>query len=94
MDGSLRVEVGAKLLKIAQNPLVGDALGNKMGQDLTGLRKLYANNKRIRIVWHVSADEITVVTIFGIGSRDKGEIYRLVAERFKEQAVDHRGCPD
>lgn len=94
LDGSLKVEVGAKLLKIASNPLTGEPLGNKAGQDLSGLRKIYANKKRIRIVWEVSQDTITIVTIFGIGPRDKGEIYRLVAERFGEDVVDHRGRPD
>lgn len=36
----------------------------------------------------------TIVTIFGISPRDKGEIYRLVAERVTEDMVDHRGRPN
>ena len=94
LDGSLKVEVGAKLLKIAANPLAGEPLGHRHGMNLSGLRKMYVDRKRIRIVWRVEGNVVTIVTIFGIGPRAKGEIYRLVAQRFSEGVVDHRGRRD
>lgn len=84
LDNSVKRKIAAQLLKIQENPLAGEPLGNKHGIDLTGLRKIYVDNKRLRIVWQVRARE-AVVVILGIGPRDKGEIYRLVADRFREK---------
>lgn len=83
LDGSVKSKVAAQLQKIQENPLTGEPLGNKMGFNLTGYRKIYVDKKRIRIVWHVGVAGV-VVTVIGIGPRDKGEVYRLVAERLGE----------
>jgi mRNA interferase RelE/StbE len=81
LDNSVQREVAAQLLKLQSNPLAGEALGNRMGYDLRGLRKLYVCRRTIRIVWKVVADQL-IVMVIGIGRRDKGEIYRLVSERW------------
>lgn len=86
LDGSVRRKVAAQLLTIRGNPLVGEPLGNKMGINLTGYRKIYVDRKRIRIVWEVRARDVVIV-VLGIGPRDKGEIYRLVARRAQEPDV-------
>ncbi len=95
LDNSVKLKVAAQLLKIQGNPLVGEALGNKFGIDLTGLRRIYVDNRRLRIIWEVQWDRV-IVLVFGIGSRDKEEIYKLVARRFKEkecQPHNPRGGP-
>lgn len=90
LDGSVKLKVAAQLLKIQENPLAGEPLGNKMGIDLTGYRKTYVDHKRVRIVWEVQAERV-VILVMGIGPRDKGEIFRLVAQRFQEPEVDLAG---
>lgn len=92
LDGSVKPKVAAQLLKTQRNPLAGEPLGNRMGIDLTGYRRIYVDRKRIRIVWQVRAEEVVIV-IVGIGPRDKGEIYHLVAQRFREQDLDPSGNP-
>lgn len=90
LDGSVKRKVAAQLLKIEQNPFVGESLGNKMGVNLTGYRKIHVDKKRVRIVWKIDAARV-VVTIMGIGPRDKGEIYKLIINRMSEGLVRING---
>ena len=83
LDRSVKLKVAAQLLKIQTNPLIGEPLGNRMGVDLTGFRRIYVDKKRLRIIWQVRASEVTVLVI-GIGPRDKGEVYLTVARRLAE----------
>lgn len=84
LDGSVRKIVNKQIDKLKKNPLAGDELGNKDNVDLTGFYKLYACNKTIRIVYRlISPKKIEVVEIWGIGKRDKLEIYKIVGERLK-----------
>lgn len=69
-----------KLLKIAQNPLVGDDLGNKANNNLAGLRKVYVDNKRVRIVYKILEEKIEVFVI-AVGKRDSMEVYKKAANR-------------
>ena len=52
-----------KLKKLAQNPIIGDELGNKANYDLAGYRKVYVDNKRIRIVYSIIEDKIEVLLL-------------------------------
>jgi len=78
LDGSVKKKVLAQLVKICDNPLAGEPLGG----DLAGYRKIYVNDKRLRIVWQVQPNK---VVILGVGKRDKSEIYRLIKGRFGEE---------
>jgi len=51
LDGSVKKRVLKQLVKLEQNPNYGDPLGNKAGINLDGYFKLYADNKRIRIIY-------------------------------------------
>ena len=84
LDKALKKEAGKKIDGLAENPFLGKPLGNKFGIDLTGFYKLYFHKKRYRIVYRILRDYIEVVEIFGIGRRDKEEIYKLVAKRLKK----------
>jgi mRNA interferase RelE/StbE len=55
-------------------------LGHKAGLDLTGYRKLYVDNKRIRILYKIISEEI-LVYIISIGERDKMEVYKKSIKR-------------
>jgi len=83
LDKSIRAQVIKKAIALQDDPFLGDALGNKLGLDLTGYYKLYVAKKAYRIVYRLIGEEIEVVEIVGIGKRDKEGIYRLVVKRFK-----------
>ncbi|MBI2889620.1 MAG: type II toxin-antitoxin system RelE/ParE family toxin [Nitrospirae bacterium] len=80
LDGSLKRIAAKQVEKLTKNPWAGDPLGNRMGIDLTGYRKIYFAKKAYRIVYEVLKDRV-VVLIIGIGKRERAEIYRDVARR-------------
>ncbi len=58
-----------KLQKISQDPLIGNELGNKANNNLTGFKKVYVENKRVRIVYKIIDDKIEVFVV-AVGKRD------------------------
>lgn len=86
LDGSVRKEIARKMDELAEDPHLGKPLGNKFGMNLTGFYKLYTGRKKYRIVYRIIAERIEVIEIFGIGKREKEEIYQLVAKRLKNTA--------
>lgn len=80
LDGSLQRLVDKQLDKLEENPEAGKALGNKMGLDLTGYRAIYFLKKGYRIVYKLLPQR-QVIEIWGIGRRDKEDVYRMLAER-------------
>ncbi len=84
LDGSVRKDVAKKIDKLADNPFTGDSLGNKDNIDLSGYYKLYACDKKIRIVYRlITPERVEIVEIWGIGKRDKMEIYKTIGKRIK-----------
>lgn len=80
LDGSLRHLADKQLDKLEQNPEAGKALGNKMGLDLTGYRSIYFLKKGYRVVYKLLPDR-KVIEVWGIGRRDKEDVYHMLAER-------------
>jgi len=72
-----------QLKKISASPELGQLLGHKAGYDLSGCRKMYADKKRIRIVYTIVEEQI-VVEIIAIGKRDELEVYKLANERLNQ----------
>ena len=81
LDGSLLRLAAKQIEKISENPRLGEPLGNRLGVDLTGYRKVYFGKKAWRIVYEIEGERL-VVLIIGIGKRERAEIYREVARRF------------
>ena len=75
-----RILVFKQFKKIGTSPELGQALGNKNGYDLSGCRKMYADKKRIRIVYRVVEQQI-VVEVIAIGKRDEMEVYKDASQR-------------
>ena len=75
-----RILVFKQFKKIAVSPELGKALGNKNGYDLSGCRKMYADKKRIRIVYRIVKQQI-VVEVIAIGKRDEMEVYKDASQR-------------
>jgi mRNA interferase RelE/StbE len=49
--------------------------------DLTGYYKIYVAKKSYRIVYRIIKEEIEIIEIWGIGKRDKLEIYESIGQR-------------
>ena len=80
LDNSSRILVFKQLRKIQKSPELGELLGNKAGYELSGCRKMYADNKRIRIVYRIIEDKI-IVEVIAIGERDDMAVYKTAADR-------------
>ena len=83
LDGSIKILADKKLEKLEKNPFLGEELANKNNMDLTGYYKLYFDKKRYRIVYRIMKNEIEIIEIWGIGKRDKMEIYKEIHKRIK-----------
>jgi len=80
LDGSVRMIVLRQIKKLETKPLLGEALGNIGGLDLTGFRKMYADRKKIRIVYRIFEEEVEVF-IIAINKREKSKVYEIATKR-------------
>lgn len=80
LDNTLVIKVFKKLKQIQQSPQIGENLGNKNGMNLNGFKKVYIDKKRVRIVFEVQDDILTVYTI-AVGQRDDMEVYKKAFDR-------------
>lgn len=80
LDPPLQRLAWKQIQKIAQAPELGKPLGSRMGYDLTGLRAMRFYHEVYRVVYEVLEQEKTV-KIWGIGKREREEVYRMVAHR-------------
>ena len=80
LDGSQKNLVGKQLIKLERDPSIGKPPGDKMGMDLAGYYKLYADKKKLRVVYAIEGDMVNIVAI---GEREGMDVYRLAASRIK-----------
>jgi len=86
LDGSIKKEANKKIDELAKNPLLGEQLGNKFGVDLSGFYKLYIAKKKFWIVYRlITPTKIEIIEIWGIGKRDKADIYKLIGKRLGDR---------
>lgn len=78
LDGSVKKQVLKQLVKLEQNPKYGIPLGNKAGINLEGYFKLYADKKRIRIVYQETGH---IIKVIAIDKREDMEVYRIALKR-------------
>ena len=83
LDRGVQVQVAKLLKQLESNPYKGEHLGNKAGIDLTGYYKLYADKKKIRIVYTVLEKEI-VVKVIAIGPRQEMIVYHEAIRRLQK----------
>jgi len=85
LDGSVKKSINTKIDELKINPFLGEKLGHKFNIDLTGFYKIYVHGKKFRIVYRmITPEKIEVLEIWGIGKREKEEIYRTIGKRLKE----------
>jgi len=68
--------------KLKTSPELGKPLGNKGGYNLTGYRKMYVDKKRVRIVYTI-VEEIITVEVVAIGKRDDMVVYEKAYRRIQ-----------
>jgi mRNA interferase RelE/StbE len=82
LDGHVRKQVLKQLVKLEQDPRYGDPLGNKAGINLEGYFKLYADKKRIRIVYQILEQSVRIIAI---DKRDDLDVYRIALSRISKK---------
>jgi mRNA interferase RelE/StbE len=85
LDGSIKKQVNEKIDALKENPFFGEALGNKNNIDLTGYYKIYVAKKAYRIVYRIIKNKVEIIEIWGIGKRDKMEIYKIIGRIAKRK---------
>jgi len=78
LDGSVKKRVLKQLVKLERNSKYGDPLGNKAGINLEGYFKLYADKRRIRIIYEEIDD---IIKVIAIDKREDMEVYRIALKR-------------
>jgi len=85
-DVSARNQIDKAIRKVSQNPLpkneggYGVPLGNKHGNDLTGLCRIKLLKLGIRIVYKIIRDG-EIMRIIVIAARADNEVYKIAAGR-------------
>ena len=86
LDGSVKKSINTKIEELKKNPFLGEKLGHKFNMDLSGFYKIYAHGKKFRIVYRmITPEKIEVLEVWGIGKREKEEIYRTIGKRLQEE---------
>jgi len=80
LNNSVRIEVFKKIKKIQISPELGEALGNKNGLNLAGLKKMYVAKKQIRIVYEI-IEAIVVIKVLAVGKREDMQVYKEANKR-------------
>ncbi len=80
LSRSQQILIIKQFKKLETSPQLGILLGNKAGYDLTGYRKMYADKKKLRIVYRI-IDDVIEVEVIAIGKRSDMEVYQKASER-------------
>ncbi|HHD81827.1 MAG TPA: addiction module toxin RelE [Campylobacterales bacterium] len=75
-----RILIYKQFKKLQNSPELGILLGNKSGYDLTGYRKMYADKKKLRIVYRI-IDDVIEIEVIAIGKRNDMDVYAKANER-------------
>lgn len=82
LDGAIKKQAKIQLQKLRISPERGQALGKKLGLNLTGYRSLHFLGNKHRIVYKVDEEKRRVIVV-GIGRRERAQIYETVARRLE-----------
>ena len=86
LDHSVQSQVLKGIRKVAKNPVsineggYGKPLGNKMGNDLTGLYKIKFQNLGLRVVYQLVVTD-TVMKIIVVSAQTDEQVYKEAARR-------------
>ena len=80
LNNSIQILFTKKLKQILNAPEIGIKLGNKNNLKLAGLKKVYFNNKKHRIVYQTIEDKV-IVYIIAVGKREEMNVYKKADSR-------------
>ena len=86
LDGSQRILVRKMIDRVSENPLpdyeggYGKALGNKYGNNLTGLLKIKLKASGLRVIYKLEKIDKEMIIVI-IGARSDNEVYELAGKR-------------
>ena len=89
LSGNQRIVVAKAIDKVLENPLpiqeggYGKPLGNKNGNDLSGLLKIKLKSAGIRIVYKIYKTEAEMIVVV-IGARADDEVYETAGHRTRK----------
>lgn len=92
LDGSQKISVRKAINKVSENPVsifeggYGKPLGNKGGNNLTGLLKIKLKSSGIRITYLVRKIE-NEMTIIVIGFREDSAVYKEAKQRMEKHGL-------
>ena len=92
LSGNQRIVVAKAIDKVLENPLssheggYGKPLGNKNGNDLSGLLKIKLKSAGIRVVYKVYKTETEMLVVV-IGARADDEFYNTAEHRAKKHGL-------
>ena len=75
LNNSIQILFTKKLKQVLNAPKIGITLGNKNNLKLTGLKKVYFNNKKHRIVYETIEDKV-MIYIVAVGKREGMDVYK------------------
>lgn len=78
-----KFEAAGLLLRLETEPLFGLPLGDQPPGDLSDCRKIYFDDRRLRIVYRLlpSAQNPLTADVIAIGAREALEVYEIALER-------------
>jgi len=80
LSSTQKMLVYKQFKKLQTSPELGTLLGNKSGYDLSGYRKMYVDKKKVRIVYTI-LEEIITVEVLAVGKRDDMAVYAKASDR-------------
>ena len=80
LSSTQKMLVYKQFKKLQTSPELGQLLGNKNGYNLSGCRKMYVDKKKVRIVYSI-LEEIITVEVIAVGKRDDMAVYEKASER-------------
>ena len=80
LNRSVQILFTKKLKQLLNSPEIGVKLGNKNNLNLTGLKKVYFNNKKYRIVYETIESKI-IIYIIAVGKREDMDVYKKANDR-------------
>ncbi len=83
LNRTIQILFTKKLKQILKSPELGKDLGNKNNLKLAGLKKIYFDGKRYRIIYEIIDNEL-VLYIIAVGKRDNMEVYKKANKRKKD----------
>ena len=91
LDRSEQIQVIRQFEKLKHAPQLGQPLGTKQGMGaLSGYRKLYAANRRIRVIYTIQGRKLLVLVV-AVGAREDARVYHIAETEAQKRRLRRIG---